>query len=180
VRLHFALSPADKAPIEIQVFLVTAFACAVVVGYISLWALTVRNFWKVGALLTLALALALGWSLYSTGSEVAAPVIDIVSRLSPVSPIMVALLAAIGLTAVYFAHLIWTLFEASFGLALVTAADRQVLRDRPSRKAPGAGFFSRFWAFPPLFRLSGRSATPRSSCCRSSAHSFSLPRLSCP
>ena len=58
--LHYALSSADKAPIEIQVFLVTAFACAVVVGYISLWALTVRNFWKLGALLTLVLALALG------------------------------------------------------------------------------------------------------------------------
>ncbi len=31
--LHYALSSADTAPIEIQVFLVTAFACAVVVGY---------------------------------------------------------------------------------------------------------------------------------------------------
>ena len=67
------------------------------------------------------------------------------------------MLAAIVLTAAYFAHLIWTLLEAAFGLALVTGADRQLLRDRPSRKVPGAGFFSRFWAFPPLFRFARRS-----------------------
>lgn len=44
LSLRYSLLSTDKAPIEIQVFLVTAFASLVAVGYISLWALTVRNF----------------------------------------------------------------------------------------------------------------------------------------
>jgi hypothetical protein len=157
--LHYALSSADKAPIETRVFLVTAFAGLVLVGYISLWALTVRNFWKLGSILTLVLALGLGWSLYAIGLQIVSPIIDVTTRLGTVSPIWASLLlAAIGLTVAYFAHLIWVLLEAAFGLTLVTGADRQVLRDRPSRKVPGAGFLSRFWAFPPLFRFARRSA----------------------
>jgi hypothetical protein len=51
--LQYAFSSSsEKAPIEIRVFLVTAFASMVVVGYISLWAATVRNSWKLGSLLT--------------------------------------------------------------------------------------------------------------------------------
>src|SRR4029079_6886169 len=131
-----------QGAVEIQVFLVTAFAAAVMVGYISLWALTVRNFWKVGALLTLVLALALGWSLYATGAEVGRTVTDAETRLTGASPVLaVLLLAALGPIAIYFAHLIWTLLEAAFGLTLVTAVDRPILRDRPSRRIPGTGFF---------------------------------------
>jgi len=63
------------------------------------------------------------------------------------------LLAVIGFTAAYYAHLIWALLDAAFALTLVSAPERKVLRDQPSRKAPGMGFFSRFWGFPPLFRF---------------------------
>ncbi len=155
---HILSSANEAAPVEIQVFLVTAFASCLVVGYISLWAATVRNFWKLGSLLTLILALALGWAMYDTGTEVASPVIDVMTRLRTVAPIYaVLLLAVIGLTAAYYAHLIWALLEAAFALALVNASDRKVLRDLPSRKASGRGFFSRFWAFPPLFSFARNS-----------------------
>jgi hypothetical protein len=152
--LRHSLFSADKAPIEIQVFLVTAFASLVAVGYISLWALTVRNFWKLGSILTLVLALAFAWSLYGSGAAAASPVVDMLAKLRSAAPwVALLLLAVIGFTAAYYAHLIWALLEAAFALTLVSAPERKVLRDQPSRKAPGMGFFSRFWGFPPLFRF---------------------------
>jgi len=168
--LQHALSSASEAtPKEIQIFLVTAFASIVAVGYISLWNLTVRNLWKASALVTLTIALALGWSLYTTGTQLMSPLADILTQLRTVAPIFaLLLLAAIALTAAYYAHLVWVLLEASFGLVLVNASDRGVLRDRPSRKA-SAGFGA-------SHRYTGscgghRSAMCRSSCCRCSARS---------
>jgi len=152
--LRHSLLSADKAPIEVQVFLVTAFASLVVVGYISLWALTVRNFWKLGSILTLVLALAFAWWVYGAGAEAASPLADMLTRLTAAAPwVALLLLAVIGFTAAYYAHLIWALLDAAFALTLVSAPERKVLRDQPSRKAPGMGFFSRFWGFPPLFRF---------------------------
>jgi hypothetical protein len=156
--LQYALSSrSEKAPIEIQVFLVTALASIVVVGYISLWAATVRNFWKLGSLLTLVLAVFLGWSLYETGAEIAFPVIELLSRLTAAAPVSaMLLLAAIALTGAYYAHVIGALLEAAFGLALVAPGDRATMRDRPPRPNR-PGFFSRFWAFPPLFKFARTS-----------------------
>jgi hypothetical protein len=157
--LQYALSSkSEKAPIEIQVFIVTALASVVVVGYISLWAATVRNFWKLGSLLTLVLALSLGWSLYETGAEIASPVVEAATRLMQAAPISaLLLLGALALTAAYYAHVIWALLEAAFGLLLAAAQDRVILRDRPPRPTSRPGFFSRFWAFPPVFKFARTS-----------------------
>jgi hypothetical protein len=155
---HALSSGGGKAPIEIQVFLTTAFASIVVVGYISLWAATVRNFWKLGSLLTLALAFLLGRSLYETGTNIASPVTEAATRLMAAAPVTTGLLlTVVVLTGVYYAHVIWTLLEAAFGLALVAAQDRAILRDRPPRPTRRPGFFSRFWAFPPLFKFARTS-----------------------
>jgi hypothetical protein len=157
--LQYAVSSTnEKAPIEIQVFLVTALSSLVVVGYIALWGLTVRNFWKLGSLLTLVLALVLGWSLYEAGMDVASPATEVTTRLMAAAPMSaVLLLAAIALTAAYYVHVIWALLEAAFGVALVAPSDRVIMRDRPPREVSRPGFFSRFWAFPPLFKFARTS-----------------------
>lgn len=157
--LQYAVSSTnEKAPIEIQVFLVTALSSLVVVGYIALWGLTVRNFWKLGSLLTLILALVLGWSLYETGTDVASPTIEVTTRLMAAAPMSaVLLLTAIALTGAYYAHVIWALLEAAFGVALVAPLDRVIIRDRPPREVSRPGIFSRFWAFPPLFKFARTS-----------------------
>jgi hypothetical protein len=116
--------------------------------------LTVRNFWKFGSLLTLVLALAFAWWVYGAGAEAASPLADMLTRLMAAAPLVaLLLLAVIGLTAAYYAHLIWALCQAAFALARINASDRETLRDKPSHKTPGMGFFSRFWGFPPLFRF---------------------------
>jgi hypothetical protein len=149
---------ARAAPIEIQVFLVTAFASIVVVGYVSLWALTVRRFWKFGGLLALAVALAIGRYLFNTGMDVASPAADVIAMLMTAAPLSGGLLLAqITLTAACYFHLVWVLLQAAFALALVTTPDRAILRDLPSRQSSTSGFFSRFWGFPPLFKFARRS-----------------------
>ena len=154
IFLRYSLSPADKAPIEISVFLVTAFASVVAAGYITFWDLTVRNFWKFGGLLTLVLALYLAWLVYDTGAEIVSPFADMLTRLTTTAPLnAVLLLTVIALIGAYYAHLTWALLEAAFALTRVDAPDRNGLRDRPSRKVSRMGFFSRFWGFPPLYRF---------------------------
>jgi hypothetical protein len=154
IFLSYSLSSADKAPIEISVFLVTAFASVVAAGYITLWDLTVRNFWKFGGLLTLVLALAIIWVAYGIGVEVASPIAGMLTQLTAAAPLVaLLLLAVIALAAAYYAHLIWALLGAAFVLALGNTSDRKLLRDRPPRTVTRMGFFSRFWGFPPLYRF---------------------------
>jgi hypothetical protein len=154
--VHYAIvlrSGSASAPIEIQVFLVTAFASFVVIGYVSLWAATVRNFLRLGGLLTLAIALFMSWSLLDSGSEIADPIADLISALMTITPLDAGLLLAIvGFALAYYAHLIWGLAQAAFALALVNASDRKFMRDLPARQA-AMSMFSRYWGFPPLFKF---------------------------
>jgi len=159
--LQHAISQQNSAaPREVSVFLVTAFASILVVGYVSLWSATVRNFWKLGALLTLTITLLIGQSILETGAETAAPIVNVITTLTTRAPLYAAmLLTLVGLVLACYGHFIWVLLQASYALTLVGASDRKIIRDLPSRQA-ATGFFSRFWSFPPLFKFA-RRPTPR-------------------
>lgn len=138
----------------------TAFASLLVVGYVSLWSATVRNFWKLGALLTLAIAALIARSLFETGDETAVPTVDIVTILTAKAPLWAgALLAIVALIVACYGHFIWVLLQATFALARVGASERQIMRDLSPGQA-ATGVFGRFWAFPPLFKFA-RKPTSR-------------------
>jgi hypothetical protein len=103
IFLRYSLSSAGEAPVEPQIFLVTAFASVVAAGYITLWDLTVRNFWKFGGLLTLVLALYLAWLVYDTGAEIVSPFADMLTRLTTTAPLnALLLLTVIALIGAYY------------------------------------------------------------------------------
>ncbi len=129
------------------------------VGYVSLWGATVRNFWKFGALLTLIIAVLIARSLFETGDETAVPIVNVITTLTAKAPLWaVALLALVGLIVACYGHFIWVLLQAVFALARVGASDRKIMRDLPPGQA-ASGFFSRFWAFPPLFKFARKPAS---------------------
>jgi hypothetical protein len=157
LALQYALSAGTgKAPIEIEVYLVTAFASVFAIGYVSLWALTVRRVWIVGALVTFAVAILMGRALYHTALESAGPVAELVVKMAEAAPLSSALLlATLGLIAAYYAHFLFILLQAAYVLLSARPLDRAALRDLPRRHAQ-TGVLSRFWHFPPLFRFARR------------------------
>jgi hypothetical protein len=154
--LAAATGAVAAAPVEISVYSITAVVTFLWTVVVSLFAITVRRFWRFGGLVALALAvLAARYSL-EFGATVA-PAIDVVIETVEVrSPIVAAmLLGAVVLTATYYVHLIWVLARAGVALLLVNASQRAIMRDLPVWQV--AGFFSRFWGFPPLHRFARRS-----------------------
>jgi hypothetical protein len=157
--LRYAAQPRAGAPmpVEVGVFLVTALAAGLVTGYITLWALTVRRFWKFGGLLAALVGLAVGRFLADTAVDVAAPTVAVLTVLANASPFQAAALSAlIALTAACYAHLLWVLFQAAYSLARMNGREREIVRDLPARQSSTSGVFSRFWGFPPLFRFARR------------------------
>jgi hypothetical protein len=154
--LAAATGSAAVTPVEIQVYSVTAVVTFLWTVAVSLFAITVRRFWRVGGLIALALAVLATRYLVEFGAKVA-PAIDVViETVEALSPIVAAmLLGVLVFTSLYYAHLLWVLGRAGLALLLMNASQRAIVRDLPSWQVNG--FFSRFWGFPPLYRFARRS-----------------------
>jgi len=154
-----AVGAEAQLPIEMRVFLVTALASCLVVGFVSLFAVAVRRFWRLGGLIALVLAIFAGMSWLEIGLMHASPAIDVIGNLLPVSPLVAAALFAVAaLTVAYYAHLIWVLLRAALALVLVKASERAIMRDVQLGRSFTGGLFGKFWGFPPLYKFARRSS----------------------
>jgi hypothetical protein len=59
--------------------------------------------------------------------------------------------------ASWLIHLLWVVGRAGYELVLVSAAQRPILKDLPSRQSTTSNILSQLWGFPPLYRFARRS-----------------------
>jgi len=151
-----AAATGAAAPVEIDVFSVTAVVTFLWTVLVSLFAITVRRFWRFGGLVALCLALLAAQYLLDLGTKAGPSVGAVIKAVESLSSATAVMLVGIVLvTYSYYAHLVWVLARAGVALLLVNASQRAIIRDLPAWQV--AGFFSRFWGFPPLYRFARRS-----------------------
>lgn len=155
-RVLAAASAVGSAPREVEVFSITAVVSVLWVVLVSLFAITIRRFWRFGGLVALVLAALATQYLLECGRNAGPAVGAVIRTVEQLSSATAGLLVGIVLvTFAYYAHLVWVLARAGLALLLVNARQRAALRDLPAWQV--SGFFSRFWGFPPLYRFARAS-----------------------